>query len=448
MLHDLAARSTAISARLSASLVPLKPRSHILYSTSTLKFPRDGFDRPTNFFLRRNLLAFQNRATLFILTLDASGGIERLARLDLKQPERYIIAYQLSDDKNSLVVATVEENMSEDAELQVLEVCVTANEFGKITHHLKVATPYVNVDCLVIRDPFIALVNYSRCRVMDWRKKTGINLEIVNPVGSAWQPGDEVVFLDFLDVSEVFLFVSEPLSHQCQHIEALCFHPREPILVVSEHCESQIDKLGIYWVDIPSDMPEVTLIPWEGWNVRRIRPNEFPRGSLPLPDDFFGVIRPSGFRTLPDSSWVLDLSISGSFNHGLRDDEQSVLYQVTLAYPEWTLRTKLLSYSLTESEGSELNPFGTRAGAATEFFALTKSDRCQVVTPKFDNRDGHDPCWVRLILPEHLKTKTSPEPYAIPDANGDYWKGKPCIFDVHSGRLFIGLHEGLLALQY
>ncbi|KZT33845.1 hypothetical protein SISSUDRAFT_1132279 [Sistotremastrum suecicum HHB10207 ss-3] len=441
-LYDIAAKSATISAGLSAAQEPLKPRSETLYDFAPLGFGWGGDKAPSNLFVRDDLVAFVSGATFCIIKLANDGTIKRGTRkLMAPQPgPQFYVDYQVSDDRCSILIALAaspippeqanpEQPVHPDV-LAVQEICVTEDRFGETIDHFQTLLPPKSIQFLTIRDPYIAIVADWSLRIIDWRKNLGV----------------AVALIDAEDLDEDG---NDPGINSIENITGVVFHPTEPSFIVFEQFDSSRQRSGIFVVNIPSPMWDISTIDVE----RRVMPSEISLDIFPDSEaGVFGTPRASGFRLLSDSSWVMDLSLIGSRDfEGTEEIEKTVLSHGTVALSNWKLKTEMTEYdTLPRRNRNDLNPFPNPKIAGTDFFGLINLEEFQVMAPKFDNGNGlrHQPCWVRMALPESLRVSAAvPEATDADDIRIE-WKGDPCMFDVHTGKLYLGLPEGLLVLQY
>lgn len=192
------------SRRLGASQQPLEPRSEAVFDIYSIRFQdpkaqmpsfRDATAPPTNFFIHDNIVAFQFLTSLFVLLLGASGVIVEHFELDLGNHETlYTIDYQLTQDGNFLIVASV---AVYTGRLTVHEVNIMPGEFGQTIEHCDHSFSLCGSALLTLRDPYVVLATAHDFILIDWRHKTGVRLVRQNPVPSESMAHHEQVAITF-----------------------------------------------------------------------------------------------------------------------------------------------------------------------------------------------------------------------------------------------------------
>lgn len=176
-VYAIAARSVAVSARLSTGQMPLRFRESVFYDLASLEVPTYC----STLFIRRNLFVFRTVPCLIALRLGNAGVIENCAGFLIPGSD-ISIEFQLLDE-DTLLVAWME-SKSDSARVVVRDLCINNVQFGAITRHLDIEVLGDEWQYVVIRDPYIAVVHdCGQLLILDWRLKTGIVLDVLE---TAW----------------------------------------------------------------------------------------------------------------------------------------------------------------------------------------------------------------------------------------------------------------------
>ncbi|KZS91002.1 hypothetical protein SISNIDRAFT_456985, partial [Sistotremastrum niveocremeum HHB9708] len=323
LLYTHAVKSMAISARLAQSLngSPIQPRQSVVYSLEALETKWDPTKPPVGYFVRDRILAFLNQQGIFVLLLGEAGDIEKHARLELQAEFETEIAYQMSQDENSLLVATVSLRDNGDL-MHVREVCIAKDGFGSISNHLEIGLPLDTTSCVAIRDPYCVAVNTEEAYLVNWREKTGQWLKFHPHNMAGDKPGRDWTLFDILTI---------------------IIHPKEPVLVIFD-CSDDHPTSGMYLADIPKAMQSIEETVR---HIHSLKTRSAPVWTSPFtpetgsdPESYEGKMFSMGFRRLSDSFWILDVLISGDIAETSDPDappDRSALARVSYDLSEnWT----------------------------------------------------------------------------------------------------------------
>ncbi|KZS91003.1 hypothetical protein SISNIDRAFT_551145 [Sistotremastrum niveocremeum HHB9708] len=365
LLYAHAVKSMATSARLGRSInsAPLQAYQNVVYSLEALGTRWDEQEQPSAFFVRDKILAFLNDQGLFVLLRGASGEIEKHARLDLGPESGYEVAYQLSSDEESLLVVIVSLQTAGDV-MQVREICIAKEKFGVLTTHLDIPLPLTMTSCVVIRDPYCVAINPHGAFLVEWRERTGQLLEFY--ARRADDKGTQ---------SKSTLY----------DISTILFHPKDSVLVIFD-CSEDNPASGMYLADIPLTMDSLTETPRSGASLLRTRkPPEWISPFTPQtgsdPESYEGKMFPMGFRGLSDSSWILDVLVSGDIAEGPdlnADEDPSTLIRLSFDLSDnWTAQVEMIDTTSASPDDTNLFPLGSHRLAGSVFFFR----RTRVIAP-------------------------------------------------------------------
>ncbi|KZT35284.1 hypothetical protein SISSUDRAFT_1051618 [Sistotremastrum suecicum HHB10207 ss-3] len=441
--------------------VSMKYRTEVSYDLSALNLRWDKRDPACDFFIHGNFVAFRAWESLCFMRLKPDGTMENVKQFALSERGEYEIAYQLINNGDSLLIALVTSHVwSENSELQVLEICIKPNGFGTMVCHLQTGLPCTGseVKSVAIGDPHVALVCHGECRIINWRKKTGLGVFLVGEFDS----DDEKTARYTGDYGPSF--VSPVL---------LVFHPTDPVLIVFD----SLKRSNIHLYDIPPNMPLLKSKSSEPsrWTTRMLDSKEihsFPNAQW----DFDLSMRSAGFRHISASARVLDILTlkrhylpeeedeeedeedveedeeqyaSDDSNYGVTIDTFKVkspnvdrmkalaTSRVSISLQDWSTTTEKLEFSQNIPEAAGAKQFGNMVTVNGVFHKTVPVGSCEaLILPIFPLAGGSKPCWLRLSLPPQLRApNVSDSPAA-------------CLFDPKSGRLYACLPEKLHVMQY
>ncbi|KZT34463.1 hypothetical protein SISSUDRAFT_1052754 [Sistotremastrum suecicum HHB10207 ss-3] len=458
LLYELACRFNATSLRLGRAQGPLQSVQEELVDLKFLGLEWRPDHCFRHFFQRGDIFAFRSGTVIIILKLGRSSVLKRHVKLDLGPDPFHQVDYQLIQEGRSLLIAYASSNFTEHSEtmdLHVKEVDITEKAFGEMTTHLKIAIPDNQTTLVTIRDPYLVAIcsigpdGYNNYLV-DWRKQTLMLFDILRPGES--QSIEMGMAKPVLDISEII------------------FHPEEAMMIVFYHPsdEDQRCRIHLCRVDIPLGM---TSIAQDGL----IQPSHLShhtvesRGVLTtLPESlsespFVLSVLSVGLRSLSGLSWVMDVIIHANPRHTRTphvqtdkhdDTAKSYTSRLSIDLSNWTSAITALDNSMLYSYDRVLNhsilPRCERAIEqiqGTPFFVVERSGQVEVFIPKFENGEGHEPCWVSLVLPgPNLNpTPNSESSQTVLDAY--LWKSLLCLFNVQTGKLYACFGKYLCVVQ-
>ncbi|KZS92848.1 hypothetical protein SISNIDRAFT_550359 [Sistotremastrum niveocremeum HHB9708] len=442
-LYARAVKSSTLSARLSKTESPLDCRSEVIYDLGKLTADLAEPERAdhSHFFVYEDIVAFLLKDVLFVLRLGESGHVQEHVQVELAQRSSVgdRVEYQLTDDETSLLIASAGDEFGDTSPIQVHEVSIDPNSFGRTTCHLEVKNIPQSYFMITLRDPYLALVVMEEILIIDWRRKTAVRLQLL--------PQDPEGYEDLRDYVDQFTTV--------------VFHPTEPLLVAFDSWRAQYQLAGIYLVDIPTDMSALTP---EGdashLTIRQIDSRKLPRPIIP---HFHASVFPTGiFPSVSQSSWVLELFIQGRECRDFIPNDPDVepddgrgdveVAQISLDLSEWTTtQPEILSENVIHHYRIDiLNMRGNRFFGFT-FPTDTVPGERQVIVPKFEDGHGYGTSWARLAIPASIPAAFEVSRYGpihSPSSEMRSWQSAISCFDKTTGRLFVYLPDGLHVLQY
>ncbi|KZS92821.1 hypothetical protein SISNIDRAFT_550338 [Sistotremastrum niveocremeum HHB9708] len=437
-LYAAAARSVAVSKRFSSSKKSLKPRSEQFCDLCSLTLPWGREHYPSNFYLREDVLAFQFRSSVSVIKLDSPTHILTSIRFKNEDASAYKVAYQMSDSGDTLIIAALAIDRSEDIQgefLQVMEVSLAEETFGRTLSDFQIGMPG-GTETVHLRDPYIVLNLHSgRCRIVDWRARTGITFAVLDDMPA--QEEDEIEFEE-LDIDTIYI------------------HPNDPmILIVDSHWNTMI-----FFIDIPTDMPRLTH--WASydsshWNKRQIAPREAPRPQFPWSERLDSRIVISGLRSISPTTQVLDFLTTEEVEDDLittpdrRLIHKTIVSRMSLNITDWTMRSERIKMNSKVLINPDFRLLGSDVAAEGLFsMAIWVGQSQTLIAPKFNDGPGHgdNSSRVKLLLPKCL---TAPRYSTSKDHAGKRLNNQllvPTFFDVRQGILYVFIDTGFHIVHY
>lgn len=167
------------SARLTrSSHRPIAPLHDDAYDFADLNLQWDHYNHPVFYFQRGEIFAFQHQAAVYVFKFGKSGIFEQRVKVDLAAGAYYELDYELSQDEESLFIASAAYEKGVEPEshvLQVLEVRLTDHDFGETTPHIRIKIPIYGPKFITLCDPYLA----TNRVIIDWRKKRGAQLGVL-----------------------------------------------------------------------------------------------------------------------------------------------------------------------------------------------------------------------------------------------------------------------------
>lgn len=123
-----------------------------------------------------DLLGFRDGKAVLILKLGDSGTVADSVRIHAGVLP-FATDYQLSEDNKSLLAASIT-SRNATLTLRVHEIELNGAGFGTIKNHFSLTIPDEDSHTVSIRDPYVAVNTESYKIIVNWRKKTGMRLQI------------------------------------------------------------------------------------------------------------------------------------------------------------------------------------------------------------------------------------------------------------------------------
>ncbi|KZS91008.1 hypothetical protein SISNIDRAFT_467942 [Sistotremastrum niveocremeum HHB9708] len=452
LLYEHAAKSVARSARLAQSInsVPLEPRQSTIYSLEDLGTVWDEANR-TSFFVRDKILAFLNPDGLFVLLLGPSGEVVEHTRTRLPLAgARYKVACQMAADEKSLFVVLAATNDNDDR-VQVFEMCVANKGFGVVTTYLDIQPPNMmhNGHSVAIRDPYCVVANSINIFLVDWRAQIG-GLYTVN----------------FCETNGQGVQRSSLLT-SFQNIQAVSIHPQEHFLVIFNDDDERNKRpsAGIYiWAPKSPGLPLNHPRAMTSWNYYCSETRQSLTSKFPFSTQRRGQSKmcPIGFRSLSNSSWILDVMIIGRTTppeeldsaHGAPSDNQPVVRVSFDSSDDWAAHVETTDSLIATSSPDSVSSHGNyrMAGSVSSYMFPDMADESGllIAVPKFDDGNRNGSGLIRLGVPAELWTadSTSVDEDDREDTRRFRSTLGPATFDELTGRLYVSHPRGFQILQY